>query len=222
MAKSPTTPEPQTAERLLDAAEQLFAHKGWAGASIREITQAAGVNVAAAHYHFGSKEALLAAVIERHMAQIMAERIRLLDEAEATGPADLSSIVRAFVLPILNQAEEPERGRCLLQLVGRTFGDPDGPWRTACSSPVFESTRNRFHAAFSRCLPGLDGTQVHWRIHFLMGSLVHVVLHGELISRSSGGALDASDLSGVQDELIAFLVGGLSVDGPAPQPEVRD
>lgn len=222
MTPEPASPESRTACRLLDAAEQLFAQKGWAGASIREITQAAGVNVAAAHYHFGSKEALQAAVVERHMAQVMAERLRLLDEAEGAGALDLHAVVRAFVLPILAQAEDPEKGAGLLRLVGRTLGDPDGPWRTACESPVFQRTRDRFHGAFTRCLPGLSPVQVHWRMHFLMGSIVHVVLHGDVISRTTGGVVDPNDLSDVQHELIAFLVAGLAVETTASPPDSRD
>src|SRR5688572_23669682 len=72
-----------TKERLLNAAERLFAARGFAGTSLREVTAEAGANVAAVHYHFGSKEELLRAVLSRIVAPVNAERLTLLERVEA-------------------------------------------------------------------------------------------------------------------------------------------
>ena len=77
-----------------------------------------------------------------------------------------------------------------------------------------EATRSRFAGAIARRCPELSPKQVLWRLQFLMGSLVHVVLHGELISEVSQGALDPGDLTAVRGELIAFLTGGLCAPPP--------
>ena len=69
--------QPDTKERILDAAEQLFGEHGPSDTSLRAITAAAGVNLAAVNYHFGSKEKLIEAVLSR----------RLEPEPEAAGPA---------------------------------------------------------------------------------------------------------------------------------------
>src|SRR5690606_34005678 len=72
-----------TREAILDSAEALFARQGHDGTSMRQITSEAGVNLAAVNYHFGSKEALVQAVLKRRLAVLNHERLRLLDELEA-------------------------------------------------------------------------------------------------------------------------------------------
>ena len=59
-----------TRERILDAAERLFAERGFAGTSVREITDAAAVNLGAVNYHFQSKENLYAEVFARRVAEL--------------------------------------------------------------------------------------------------------------------------------------------------------
>ena len=84
-------PALDTRKAILDAAERLFADLGFDGASLRKITAKAGVNLAAAHYHFGSKEGLLRAALARRIGPLNEERLKLLDEAESdTGKKVLS------------------------------------------------------------------------------------------------------------------------------------
>ena len=77
------TPPADTREKILDAAELLFIERGFAATSLRAIASRAGVNLAATHYHFGSKEGLLRATVDRRMEPLNEERVRLLEEAEA-------------------------------------------------------------------------------------------------------------------------------------------
>ena len=99
----------ETKERILDVAERLFADFGFPVTSLRDITHEAGVNLAAVNYHFGSKQALLAAVLERRVRPINDRRLALLDELEkaagSTSP-ELEDILRAFLgPPFYKQAE---------------------------------------------------------------------------------------------------------------------
>ena len=71
-----------TKERILNAAERLFGEHGFAGTSLRAITKEAGVNLAAIHYHFGSKEALLLEALHRYAAPVNQQRLQLLQEVE--------------------------------------------------------------------------------------------------------------------------------------------
>src|SRR5258707_3906236 len=77
--------KPSARQRLMDASEQLFAEHGWNAVSIRTIVAAAGVNLAALHYHFGSKEQLLADIFAARAKPIAAERMRLFAEIERQG-----------------------------------------------------------------------------------------------------------------------------------------
>src|SRR5438477_11014004 len=91
-----------TTERIMDAAERLFADHGFEGTSIRDIVDAAKVNLAAVHYHFRSKEALLEAVLTRRISLVNDARLQRLAAAEAAAAPELPSVedlLRAFILP---------------------------------------------------------------------------------------------------------------------------
>jgi AcrR family transcriptional regulator len=100
-----------TRERLLDAAERLFADRGLDAVSVRDITDAAGANSAAVHYHFGSKQGLATAVLERRMEQLMRRRDELLDELESQASPALRDVVRATVLPTAEMAADGPGGQ---------------------------------------------------------------------------------------------------------------
>src|SRR3954466_13792496 len=91
-----------TRERILDTAERLFAERGFGATSLRSIIASAEVNLAAVHYHFRSKEALLEAVIVRRLEPLNRERLELLDqyerEAGKWGPS-LEQILDALLSP---------------------------------------------------------------------------------------------------------------------------
>src|SRR5580704_13248627 len=93
-----------TKDRILDAAERLFARDGFEATSLRAITTEASVNLAAVNYHFQSKEALVQAVIGRRMGPANAQRLALLDAYEAQAvdaPVPLEKIMDAFLRPVV-------------------------------------------------------------------------------------------------------------------------
>lgn len=100
-----------TRERLLDAAERLFADRGLDAVSVRDVTDAAGANSAAVHYHFGSKQGLATAVLERRMEQLIHRRDELLTELEAQRRPNLRDVVRATVLPTAEMAADGPGGQ---------------------------------------------------------------------------------------------------------------
>src|SRR5512140_3772179 len=102
-----------TKERLLDAAESLFMVHGFEATSLRLITTAAEVNLAAVNYHFGSKEELFQSVLTRRLDPMNQERVDLLTEFEqgaAPGPVACEKILSAMLIPALKLARDPERG----------------------------------------------------------------------------------------------------------------
>ncbi|MEJ1959164.1 MAG: TetR/AcrR family transcriptional regulator [Nitrosomonadales bacterium] len=109
---SPKQSHKDTRERILDAAERLFMEQGYEATSTRGVTSKAGVNLAAVNYHFGSKEALMQAVLQRRLEGINRERLRLLDEAEAKAegrPLKPSLIVDCFFGTLLRIAAANKR-----------------------------------------------------------------------------------------------------------------
>jgi AcrR family transcriptional regulator len=91
-------------DRILDAAEGLFARHGFYGVSVRDITKAAEVDVALVSYHFGGKRELFAAVFQRRAEQLNPERLAMLENvrrAALPGTPTVEQIVNAFTYPLL-------------------------------------------------------------------------------------------------------------------------
>jgi len=124
----PETPDgSDTRDKLVAAAERLFAERGANNVSLREINRAAGQkNVAALHYHFGSRRALMLAIFERRMAGINQRRLAMLDEMSKAGlDGDCHSIVEAMILPLAEQLADPARGGHYVRFLAQAVADPD-------------------------------------------------------------------------------------------------
>jgi AcrR family transcriptional regulator len=167
-----------TKERILDAAEALFMEHGFEATSLRVITTAAEVNLAAANYHFGSKEELFQAILTRRLDPMNQARVDLLDQFErqfAPGPVPCERILSAMLVPALHLARDPERGgKNFLRLLGRAYADP-APFIRHFLSAHYAEMIARFKAAFGRALPGLSRKELSWRLHFIMGALSYVL-----------------------------------------------
>src|SRR5579864_3993381 len=90
-----------TKTRILDAAEKLFADKGFEATSLRDITAEADVNLAAVNYHFQTKDSLIDAVIARRIEPVNKKRVELLDSAGSN--PNIEQILIAFLAPVLDQ-----------------------------------------------------------------------------------------------------------------------
>lgn len=205
-------PVVETRRNLLDAAERLFARHGVDAASLRTITREAGANLAAVHYHFGSKDALVRAVFARRLAPMNEERLKLLDAAEADrDPPDLEAVIRAFVEPVLRMgrdlSESPEDAsiREFPRLLSRAFAEPAG--RDVVLDELRE-VKERFVGAFHRILPDLSHEDLYWRFHFMVGAMSHVTGARHVIEQTSEGACDVSDPENILDRLVTFLEAG--------------
>ena len=89
---------------ILDAAEELFSRQGFDATSMRAVTRHAGMNPAAVHYHFGSKQMLLRSLLERRIAPLNQERLLLLDHVTREGEPGLEGILDAYLRPVLRHA----------------------------------------------------------------------------------------------------------------------
>jgi AcrR family transcriptional regulator len=204
--------EKDTKRLILDAAEKLFAKQGFTATSMRQLTTEAGVNLAAANYHFGSKEALIDAVIARRIEPMNRERIALLDrhEAEADeGGPELEKIVEAFIAPPLRlQHAGGARGADFMRLLGRVMSDPSDRAMDLFIDQ-FQEAIARFSAAFTRALPDTPRADLLWRMVFMVGSMAHTMSISRHLPRVSGGLCDPSDVDGLIARMIPFLAAGL-------------
>src|SRR5437763_5058363 len=167
-----------TKSRILDAAEALFMEHGFEATSLRQITAAANVNLAAVHYHFGSKEELFEAVLRRRLDPMNQERLALLTRYEhesAPKPLSCEKILSAMFVPALRLARDPERGgKNFLRLLGRAYADP-APFIRRFLAEQYATMIDRFKTAFGRALPDLPKKELSWRLHFIMGALSYTL-----------------------------------------------
>src|SRR5882724_8376827 len=120
--------ETTSQNRILDAAEELFAKRGFNATSMRLITTHAKVNLAAVNYHFGSKEALYADMMARRLRPINEARLASLARAEqeaAGQPVPLARVIELLVRPVFELSRDPSRGGShIIRIVGRSLAEP--------------------------------------------------------------------------------------------------
>ena len=206
-----------TKQRILDAAERLFADRGFS-ASMRQVTREADANLAAVHYHFGSKEALIEAVFARRLGPLNRRRLEALDKVEAVAGGDtpeLERIVEAFVGPALRMAHNPAfGGEVFMRLLGHTLSRPHGTVRDMFTSQ-FREVFSRFSEVLRRALPELPPDELVWRFLFMVGAMAHTMALSDDVGRMSGGLCDPEDVEGAIARLVPFVCAGLR--SPAPQ-----
>ncbi len=196
-----------TKTRILDAAERLFAENGISGTSLRAITAAAGANLAAVNYHFHSKDALTQAVYARRLGPANAERLALLDAAEAQagdGVPSLEEIIRAFTEPFLRSF----MGKPFMALMGRALHEP-GNFIQRLMMVQMGEIAQRFLQAMRRALPDLPEEDLYWRVHFAVGVLAHTLVRGQLLAVVSQGRCGPTDVETVTRRMVTFLCAGL-------------
>ena len=199
-----------TKDRILDAAERLFATDGFEATSLRAITAEAKVNLAAVNYHFQSKEALVQAVIGRRMGPVNARRLILLDAYEAQAgdaPVPLEKILDAFLRPVVEMVGS--HAHEFVPLLGRIYTEP-GEFAERTYKQQFEHLAHRFMPAFHRALPDLPRVELIWRIHFAIGALAHTMAASKMLEMMSGGNCEISDVEATLTRLKAFTSAGLT------------
>lgn len=196
-----------TTERILDAAEALFARHGVEATSLRSITSEAGVNAAAIHYHFGSKESLLQALLSRRIAPLNQERLKQLDRLEAAsgeGPVPLEPLLAAFLIPWLAiRAEMGERMHVLGGLLASLRVEEADEFGESLGSQL-EEVRERFALAICRGRDDLSFDEALERLGYCVGALA-VALRREQLARSRPSPLEFSDRI---QRMIGFLAAG--------------
>lgn len=202
-----------TKSRILDAAEELFMEHGFEATSLRLITAAATVNLAAVNYHFGSKEELFQTVLTRRLDPMNQDRMRLLavyENAAGTIPLTCEKIISAMFIPALKLARDHKAGgKNFLRLLGRAYADP-APFIREFLSSQYAEMIVRFRAAFTQALPHIPREELSWRLHFVMGALSYTLAGTDalkMIAQFQPGETENDEM--VLRRLAPFLAAGL-------------
>lgn len=200
-------PHFSTKERILGAAETLFARHGFAGASLRQVTAAAHVNLAAVNYHFGSKDNLIEEVFRRRLDELNAHRLDALKNALGKPEPDLEDVLGAFIRPALDLSLDQGGGHAFMRVLARAYAEHDERLRRFLSDNYGHVLRE-FAAAFGRLLPHLEKEELYWRLDFITGALTHSMADFGPMKRRSQVS-EETHRERAAEHLIRFAVAGL-------------
>ena len=221
MARKKSTDRSNGRERILDAAEMLFAQRGFHGVSLRDITSAAGVDVALVGYHFGGKRELFTAVFDRRAEVLNRERLELLNEARLAARPNMASveaIVAAFVTPLLDRSARGGAGwKSYFALIAYVNNSPE--FGSVMMTHSFDPLVEKFVEALREALPSAPPREIYWGYQFLTGALTLTFAETGRIDALSQGLCRSADLDSVIQRLPAFMAAGFHALAERTQPE---
>jgi len=200
-----------TKNKILDAAESLFAVQGFNGTSLREITSQAEVNLAAVNYHFGSKKELIKSVMSRYMNELSPRLESALIEVCERENLSLLEVFSAFIEPLLSLNEFKENGTSnFLQLLGRGYTDSQGFLRWFLTTQ-YPGVINNFVKAVQKAYPELTAEEMFWRLHFTMGTVVFTMSSSDALMDIAKSDFDKTiDIAGVIKKVIPYVAAGVA------------
>ena len=210
-------------KKILTAAESLFAQFGYEGASLRQITKKAKVNLAAINYHFGDKQALYCEVITRRLRPINQARLAELEKAEQSAagePVHLALIIETLARPVFELAQDPvEGGQHSARIIGRSLAEPQ-LFMAGLMSREFQPVMARFAQAVRRHAPTLSPEDFLWRFSFVVGALHHTLSTLHCMKELTYGICRNNDHAGALVRYTQFAVGVFtSPVSIAPEPD---
>jgi len=199
-----------TRDRILDAAEGLFARKGFDGVSVRQIMAKAEADVSLAYYHFKSKRDLFDQVMLRRVDILNDIRLQALEAVEERHPDDaptVEEIIGAFTNPLLDLLErDHEEWTHYFQLVAQINNSRE--WGGELMTRYFDPLVTRFLEALRNALPDCDEQDLFWSYHFLSGALTLTFAETGRMDNLSGGVARSSDIAAINERMPRFLAGG--------------
>ncbi|HWW63487.1 MAG TPA: TetR/AcrR family transcriptional regulator [Sphingomonadaceae bacterium] len=205
----------KTEHAFLDAAEALFAEHGFEGTRVRAIAEAANANLGALHYYWGSKEALFAAVWERRMAGLVTQRKKILEELTALPDKEIKTetILTTWIEAALGaNLSEHQPSEAFQRLFGRAITDPSPEVRRIVSDYLDESSKMLVRL-LKRACPELSDTEIFWRLHGLLGSVLYAHIGRIRLDRIASELKPEKDLRVGAGELAKFVIAGFNAPG---------
>jgi AcrR family transcriptional regulator len=194
--------------RLLDAAERMFAERGFYGVTTRQVAAGAGVDDALIYYHFKNKSDLFDAVLERRARVLMTARHdSLLMYVASTPRLDVEGAVAAFINPLIDLSQRGDPGwKSYFALVAQI---DNSPWGGEIIHRFFDPAVQELIDILQKALPGIPRRELYWAYNFLAGSLMLALSEIERVDRLSEGLCHAKDLDAVRTRLLNYCAGGL-------------
>src|SRR4051812_11888707 len=213
-------PSDRTRTAILEAAERLYADRGFADVTLRDIVAAADVNLAAVNYHFGSKDELIAELFGTPSLAPNRGRPNELKQGEQTGGgcASIDAILRALVGPTLRGCLGPDRERSTAaRFMIRASIESVPPIRRIKNREI--DHLRKFAAAMRRAMPDRSEVDLYWGLHFALAMAHQTIRDSERLSKLSEGLCDLNDVQGMIERIVAvsaMALTGREVEKKAP------
>lgn len=197
-------------ERILDAAEELFAEHGFDGVTVRQVTRKASVDVALAHYYFGTKRGLFDSVFLRRAAILNEARLKAIDDYQIKPGAEGATIegfIQAFLEPVMERWANGGPGwKNYLAIVAQVNNTPK--WGGETMARYFDPVIHRLIDALRGIMPGAHDVDLYWSYHFLSGALTLTFAETGRIELLSSGVCRSADYEAVRTRLAPFIAAG--------------
>jgi AcrR family transcriptional regulator len=193
--------------RLLDAAESLFAERGFYGVTTRQVADAADVDVALIYYHFKNKSGLFDGVFERRARPLVsARRDSLHAYVTSTRAVTVEGAVAAFINPMIDLSLHGDAGwKSYFALVAQI---DNTPWGGEIIHRFFDDNVHELIDVLQSALPGSPKKELYWAYNFLAGSMMLALSGTERVDRLSQGLCHAKDLEAARLRLLNYCAGG--------------
>lgn len=201
----------QTKARILDAAEELFSLHGFSGTSLRDIHALSGVRISLCYYHFGSKEDVLQAVVDRraqeHRQALLDSLQACLAEAEQSA-VSVEQLVAAYARPVIEgHLTRGEGWRNYTRLMAHLASE-SAHLEPRVQLNKYDPVIDAFVEQFRKSLPGSTEAQIHWGFYFLRASLINLLLDTQIVDHQSRGLCDSTDVDVVIQQAQQFFAAG--------------
>ena len=201
----------ETKNKILNAAEELFSLHGFSGTSLRDIHSLSGVRISLCYYHFGSKEDVLQAVVDRRADAHQQALLEVLnDHRKLYGdkPIPVDKLVEAYARPILERHLAHGNGwRNYTRLMAYLYSESAhlGP---KVQVHKYDPVINQFITEFRKSIPYANESDLQWGVYFLRSSVINLLLDTQLVDDQSAGLCDSGDLEKTIEKLKWFFSSG--------------
>ena len=202
-----------TKNKILDAAERLFADHGFSETSLRMITAKADVNLASVNYHFGSKKTLIQAVFERFMTKFTADLSEEMNKIASAKSLTVLDVLSTLIKPISKLEEfRPHGAGVFMNLLGRAYAETQGHIRRFALER-YSDVLNQFTFLLHQTSPHLHKQEMFWRLHFMLGSFIFTLAgHKALQEISESDFQQKISIEEIISQLVPFMSAAFSYD----------
>ncbi len=199
-----------TDERILDAAEELFAIDGFSAVTVRQITKKANADISLVYYHFKSKRGLFETVLMRrakYLNELRLNELEKIEQRHEKNAPSIEEIIHAFIYPLLQKlSEDHEEWTHYFSLIAMVNNSPS--WGGEMMTKYFDPLVHRFLKTIRKALPECDEADLFWSYHFLSGALTLTFAETGRIDNLSDGVCKSSDMESIISRLPIFIAAG--------------